>query len=156
MEPDSPNTADLRASPIDPMDTEHIPSILEFDLSRMKCVKASGKDEVYVEMLQVGGLTVVKQLGNLFNKVLSETIIPDTWKNAIVSTPLLKNYRPINLLSQIYKLFARVEQAGFQTDYSTTDPLLTVKELMERCSFDNVPPLCSMTKARCHARWKLL
>ena len=59
----------------------------------------------------------------------------------------LKSYRPISLLSIVYKLFTKVfthrisamldsnqpkEQAGFQSGYSTTDHIHLINEIVEK------------------------
>ena len=68
----------------------------------------------------------------------------------------LKNYRPISLLSHIYKLFKKIwtkrmectldrnqpnEQAGFRKDFGTTDHIHTINLLKENCQEWNTP-LC--------------
>ena len=68
----------------------------------------------------------------------------------------IKNYRPISLLSHMYKLFTRIlqkrmekvvdknlpiEQAGFRKGYSTFDHLQTVTQLIEKCN-EFKRPLC--------------
>ncbi|MBF2463452.1 reverse transcriptase family protein [Listeria welshimeri] len=69
---------------------------------------------------------------------------------------LLKNYRPITLLSHVYKLFSRVvtnrlaikldeyqppEQAGFRKGYSTIDHIHTVRQIIQKTEEYN-QPLC--------------
>ena len=62
----------------------------------------------------------------------------------------LKDYRPICLLSNIYKVLTKVltkrldknrEQAGFRSRYSTTDHIHDVNQLEEKCREYNIP-LC--------------
>ena len=68
----------------------------------------------------------------------------------------MKNYQPISLLSQVYKIFTKVitkrlerkldenqtrEQAGFQKNYSTVDHIQTINLLREKCRDFNLP-LC--------------
>ncbi|KAK6752534.1 hypothetical protein RB195_003760 [Necator americanus] len=99
----------------------------------------------------------------LFTRYLSECKVPKQWK--ISKTVLLYkkgdphdigNYRPICLLSVIYKLFTRVilnriekvldegqpcEQAGFRKGFSTIDHIHTVSKLIE-VSREYKMPLC--------------
>ena len=68
----------------------------------------------------------------------------------------MKNYRPISLLSNAYKVFTRIptlrltrvfdenqpiEQAGFRSGYSTIDHIHTVNQLKEKCT-EYQKPLC--------------
>ena len=88
--------------------------------------------------------------------MLSRKRIPTAWKNAKMMLIFkkgnkkdLKNYRPICLLSNIYKVFTKVltknlnqprEQAGFRSRYSTTDHIHVVNQL-KKCRECNIP-LC--------------
>ncbi|XP_026329036.1 uncharacterized protein LOC113237010, partial [Hyposmocoma kahamanoa] len=107
------------------------------------------------QLLKAGGNPVEKVLVKLINKILLEARIPEQWMNAIVTIihkkgdiAKLSNYRPISLLSQIYKLFTKIltiwlsseldeaqpiEQAGFRSGFSTIDYIHTVNQLMENC-----------------------
>ena len=68
----------------------------------------------------------------------------------------IKNYRPICLLSTMYKLFTKIittrlekkldenqrrEQAGFRSMYCTTDHIHAINQLKEKCREYNIP-LC--------------
>ena len=91
-------------------------------------------------MLKLGCKIVEQATQILLNKCLKEEKISDDWINAEViilfkkgDISNIENYRPISLLSQMYKLFTRtianrltnkldsyqpVEQAGFRKGYS--------------------------------------
>ena len=68
----------------------------------------------------------------------------------------IKNYRPICLLSNMYRLFTKIittrlekkldenqprEQPGFRSKYSTTDHIHAINQLKQKCREYNVP-LC--------------
>ena len=101
------------------METEEVSSILtsevERALSQMKSRKAPGEDEIVVEMTRAGGEIALRKIQELFNAILSTDTVPKEWKSATITLILKKghkkdlaNYRPISLLSHIYKLLMEV------------------------------------------------
>ena len=123
--------------------------------------KASGPDDISVETLKAGGASLDQQLASLYTKCLKENKIPKSWKSSKMvlihkkgDNKDLKNYRPISLLSNIYKVFTKIltlrltrlldenqpiEQAGFHSGYSTIDHIHKC-ESVER-------EMCRITKA---------
>ena len=132
-------------------------------LRKMKNGKEAGKDQVNIETLKAGDETIAKQLAKLYTKCITERRIPKTWKEANMviffkkgNRKDIKNYRPICLLSNMYKLFTKIittrlekkldenqprEQAGFRSKYSTTDHIHAINQLKEKCREYNIP-LC--------------
>ena len=133
-------------------------------LSKMANDKAVGPDGVAIEALKAGGSIVHKELAELYTKCLQENKGATEWKasNMILIYKKgdyrnLKNYRPISLLSNIYKLFTKiltkrlerlldenqpVEQAGFRSGYSTIDHIHAINQLREKCK-EYKKPLCT-------------
>ncbi|XGW07244.1 hypothetical protein V3C99_017074 [Haemonchus contortus] len=103
-----------------PTPTQEVaPRIEEWEVERairqMKWRKAPGPDRISADFLKWASYTIIKQLTKRFNKYLDAQRIPDQWKKS--NTVLLfkkgerdqmKNYRPIALLSQPYKLFTKI------------------------------------------------
>ena len=132
-------------------------------LSKMSNDKAVGLEGISVESLKAGGSVVHKELAKLYTMCLQENRTPKDWKtsNMILihkkgDNRNLKNYRPISLLSNVYKLFTKImtkrlekqldenqpiEQAGFRSGYSTIDHIHTLNQLREKCS-EYQKPLC--------------
>lgn len=147
--------------------TKSIPRILlsevESAIKRLKRDKAPGEDNISAGMLQDGGEPVIKELTCLYNRCLTEGKVPNKWKNGIVTIlhkkgdkADIKNYRPISLLSIIYKTFSQIllkrmshtldyhqprEQAGFRSGYSTIDHIQTISQLQEKAKEYSIP-LC--------------
>lgn len=145
--------------------SEEIPEINEEEIihaiNSMKKNKAPGGDDIIAEMLKEAQEIVIPQLKHLFNLCIEQQTIPTNWNEAIIvivfkkgDRTMLENYRPISLLSQMYKLFTRiitnritnkldayqpVEQAAFRKGYSTNDHLLTVKIIIEKSIEYNFP-----------------
>ena len=149
-------------------DPKEVPPIMAWEveaaLRKMKNGKEAGKDQVNIETLKAGDETIAKQLAKLYAKCITERRIPKTWKEANMgiffkkgNRKYIKNYRPICLLSNMYKLFTKIittrlekkldenqpsrEQAGFRSKYSTTDHIHAINQLKEKCSEYNIP-LC--------------
>ncbi|KAJ0182129.1 hypothetical protein K1T71_002851 [Dendrolimus kikuchii] len=132
-------------------------------LGQLKNGKAPGDDGITTELLKAGGMPILKALVELFNSVIHRGTVPKAWSRSVVvlffkkgDNTLLKNYRPISLLSHVYKLFSRVvtnrlarrldefqppEQAGFRKGYSTVDHIHTVRQIIQKTEEYN-QPLC--------------
>ena len=121
----------------------------------MKNGKEAGKDQVNIETLKAGDETIATQLAKLYTKCITERRIPKTWKEANMvmicfkkgNRKYINNYRPIWLLSHMYKLFTKIittrlekklaenqprEQAGFRSKYSATDHIHAINQLKEK------------------------
>lgn len=147
--------------------TEDLPEVssgeIEIALRQLKNGKAPGEDGITTELLKAGGKPVLGELQKLFNAVLFEGRTPEAWSRSVVvlffkkgDKTQLKNYRPISLLSHVYKLFSRVitnrlarrldefqppEQAGFRSGYGTIDHIHTVRQIIQKTEEYN-QPLC--------------
>ena len=88
---------------------------VEAALRKMKNLKEAGKDQVNIETLKAGDETIAKQLAKLYTECITERRIPKTWKEANMviffkkgNRRDIKNYRPIFLLSNMYKLLTKI------------------------------------------------
>nr|CDJ80166.1 RNA-directed DNA polymerase (reverse transcriptase) domain containing protein [Haemonchus contortus] len=129
----------------------------------MKNCTASGPDRIKPEHLKIIPPVIIKTLARLVTRYLSECKLLTSWKTNRTVLLYKKgdpddigNYRPICLLSVIYKLFTRVilnrigrildegqpcEQAGFRRGFSTIDHIHTLTRLIE-VSRQYKMPLC--------------
>ena len=124
----------------------------------MKNGTATGHDHINIETLKAGEDTISKTLAKLYPKCLSDRLIHTAWKMIITfrngNQKDIKNYRPICLLSNIYKVLTKVltkrlekifdenlpwEQAGFRSRYSTTDHIHVVNQLKKKSRESNIP-----------------
>ena len=96
---------------------EEIPPIPDSEaakaLNEMKNNKAPGENNIVIEMIKVGEVTI-KKIKELFNLILTKENVLTNWKNALIiilftngNMKDLTNYRPICLLSHIHKLFVK-------------------------------------------------
>ncbi|KAK6757196.1 hypothetical protein RB195_015178 [Necator americanus] len=142
---------------------EVLPSEIRHAIMSVRNRTAPGPDRIRPEHLKSLPPVLINTLARLFTRYLSECKVPKQWKTS--KTVLLYkkgdphdigNYRPICLLSVIYKLFTRVilnriekvldegqpcEQAGFRKGFSTIDHIHTVSKLIE-VSREYKMPLC--------------
>jgi len=145
--------------------SEDIPDItdeeIKSNIKAMKRDKAPGIDGIVPDLIKEGEETLLEPLRTLLNLCLHERKIPEDW-NKLLTILLhkkgdknnLKNYRPISLLPQVYKLLTRIitsrlenklehfmncEQAGFRKNFSTSDHILTLKTLIEKVTEYNLP-----------------
>lgn len=137
---------------------EQIPQVLESEvenaLQTQKRDKASGPDRIGNNFLIDSKETIIPILTYLFNDVLNTEHIPDQWTTSTIILLHKKgdkndigNYRPISLMSNIYKVFAKVllnrisktldenqpmEQAGLRSGFSTLDHIHAVRQVFEK------------------------
>ncbi|KAK6740639.1 hypothetical protein RB195_008854 [Necator americanus] len=140
-----------------------LPSEIRHAIMSVRNRTAAGPDRIKPEHLKNLPPVLINTLARIFTRYLSECKVPKQWKTS--KTVLLYkkgdphdigNYRPICLLSVIYKLFTRVilnriekvldegqpcEQAGFRKGFSTIDHIHTVSRLIE-VSREYKMPLC--------------
>ena len=89
---------------------------LTTSLKELKAGKAAGLDDIQTEILQHLGPESKKWLLQLLNNCMRQRAIPSAWrKTKIAAIPkpgkdpnLPKSYRPIALLSHVYKLYERM------------------------------------------------
>lgn len=130
-------------------------------LKEMKGGKSPGEDQIVIEAVKSGGEQIIIKITALLNLCLEKGMVPERWNNAVTilihkkgDITNLENYRPISLLSHLYKLFTKIitkrlenkleayqprEQAGFRKGYGTNDHLQTIKTLIEKSIEYNKP-----------------
>ncbi|KAE9412773.1 hypothetical protein Angca_007911, partial [Angiostrongylus cantonensis] len=130
-----------------------LPSEIRHAISLVKNRTAPIPDRIRSEHLRNLPPVLVSPLARLFTRYLSECMVPTQWKTSKTVLLFKKgdlhdigNYRPICLLSVVYKLFTRVilnridrtldegqpcEQAGFRKGFSKMDHIHTLTRLIE-------------------------
>ncbi|CAH2106596.1 unnamed protein product [Euphydryas editha] len=123
--------------------------------------KAPGTDNITNEMMKARLPETITRLTNLFNLILDTENIPIQWTTSSIilihkkgDRAEINNYRPISLMSNIYKVFSKIilkritkildesqprEQPGFRSGYSTIDHIHVIKQLIEKCQQYNGP-----------------
>ncbi|VDO20516.1 unnamed protein product, partial [Heligmosomoides polygyrus] len=102
-----------------PQDGYVVPSVLPSEIrhaiSSVKKRTAPGPDRIRPEHLKNLPPALINTLARLFTRYLSECKVPSQWKTSKTALLYKKgdvhdigNYRPICLLSVVYKLFTRV------------------------------------------------
>ncbi|KAJ8731620.1 hypothetical protein PYW07_004784 [Mythimna separata] len=127
----------------------------------MKNNKSCGEDGISTESLKIGEPILLHYLTQLFNNILQTGTFPKDFchSNIILlhkkgDKSDINNYRPISLISHIYKIFIKIienrisreldkqqppEQAGFRPGLSTTDHLHTVNQIIEKHQEYKIP-----------------
>lgn len=104
---------------------------------------------------------LLPDLTHLYNQMLYNTAVPEQFADSLTvllhkkgDLTNISNYRPISLLSAMYKLLMRTillriersldhaidkKQAGFRKGLSTTHQILSVCQLIERCNEYQMP-----------------
>ncbi|KAE9413219.1 hypothetical protein Angca_010092, partial [Angiostrongylus cantonensis] len=140
-----------------------LPSETRHAISSVKKRRAPGPDRIRLEHLKNLPPVLVSTLARLFTHYLSECKVPTQCKTSETVLLFRKgdlhhigNYRPICLLSVLYKLFSRVilnridrtldegqpcEQAGFRKGFSTMDDIHATTRLIG-ISREYKRPLC--------------
>lgn len=148
--------------------SDSVPSILLEEINKaietQKKDKAPGPDEISNELLSDCKNDMAPLLKYIFNDILHTEKIPTQWTTSTIillhkkgDRNEMNNYRPISLMSNIYKVFAKIilwritrtldenqpkEQAGFRAGYSTLDHIHTVRQIFEKNKEFNVPFYC--------------
>ena len=158
---DDPNTC----APLPTNDELPIPPITKSEIisamNRLSSGKSPGIDSIYSEFLKAGGDTMVLILHKLFNLILESGQIPSTFKKALIvvlykkdDRSECKNYRPISLLSHVYKLFMTIignritddlyscfpdSQAAYQPGRGTVEQIFALSQMIEKSIEFNKP-----------------
>ena len=141
-----------------------VPTLIEVEkaVSAMKNNKAAGPDNIPAEVFKCGGTLLLSQLHQLIVKIWENEVIPDDFKDGIITTIYKKkgdrsecgNYRGITLLSIAGKILMKVlntrigplaegilpeTQCGFRPSRGTTDMIFAARQLQEKCQEQRQP-----------------
>lgn len=139
-------------------DEEHIPEIMKVEtikaINTQKLDKTPGSDLVTNELLKVTLPVIAPKLTDIFNEIIITENIPEDWtKSTIILLHKkgdkgdISNYRPISLMSNVYKVFSKIilsritnileanqpkEQAGFRRNFSTIDHIHVLRQILQK------------------------
>ena len=180
---------DSTAASIDDVSYDPIPPILktevEHAIKNLKTGKSPGLDNICSEYLKAGGEPLVNVLLHLFNCILITGAVPQAFREALIVVIFKKdsrldcgNYRPISLLSHVYKLFITIiasrvkddlyasfpaSQAAYQPGRGTIEQIIALEQIIEKSIEFNNPvyiAFIDFTKAfdsiKLPRLWKLL
>lgn len=137
-------------------------------IKNLKNNKSPGLDGVLNEYIKSTSPKLLSFYAKYFNLILSTGYVPSNWSDGVI-IPIYKNkgdsndpgnYRPITLLSCVGKLFTSVlncrlntflsennilkeNQAGFRSEYSTTDHIFTLNSIIEILRFHKKRLFCA-------------
>ena len=129
-------------------------SEIDFAIKTQKNNKSPGEDKVTNELLKSISEPLQRPLQIMFNNILEQRKTPNQWSRSTTTLlhkkgdrDNLNNYRPISLMSNVYKIFSKIvlnrlskvldenqprEQAGFRKTYSTIDHIHVMTQLIEK------------------------
>ena len=104
-----------------PEEVATVPPIIRSEVRKairdLKNQKSPGEDRIPNEYLKAGEDELIEILTDCFNKIILTEEIPESWRtNNIIllhkkgSKEDMNNYRPISLMSTLYKLFSRKQE----------------------------------------------
>ena len=122
-------------------------------LRKMKKGKATGPDNITVDVWKSLGEEGIYMLWDLMEKIHQEENMPEEWRDSVI-VPIYKekgdiqecgNYRGVKLMSHTMKIWEKViegrlreetsigeEQFGFMPGRGTTDATFTLRQTMEK------------------------
>jgi len=134
-------------------------------IKNLKRNKQPGIDLIHNEFLIFGKDILLLPIVNLFNRIMTSGIFPDSWNTACISFIHkngdiydCNNYRCLSLTSCMGKLFTHLLQgrlhkymtknnlynkfqAGFRPEYRTTDHIFTIKTLINKYLYKHKKPI---------------
>ncbi|KAE9413785.1 hypothetical protein Angca_007815, partial [Angiostrongylus cantonensis] len=138
-----------------------LPSEVRVAIESMKRGTAPGPDNITADFLRAGGHNLHVLLADHMTAYSQKEKIPDQWRTSRTATlpkkgdrKDLRNYRPICLLSVLYKLFTKIilarisralneaqpiEQAGFRKEFCCMDHIQTASRFIEVCREYHLP-----------------